>query len=463
MNGDLTCEYEQSLLGALLVDPGAFDRLDAPMRPEHFSSEAHRKIFAAISGEIAAGRPFDVISIAHVLDESGQIQGGGLDYLGEMANTAVPFSAARHAEIVREQAQLRALMAAANDIAECVKSQGMSTTEKMTQAQSLVAAACETAAVGEQPRLAREWATLAIETIQNRIDGVQDATATGFADLDRLLNGGLRAGNLAFVAARPGMGKTSFALQLAQNVAESGHAALFCSQEMGGQEVSMRQYAMLSGVSLEEIVSGRLSDADIDRLTPATARLYELPLFIDEQPALTFPDVARKARKVKREAAKLGKPLGMVVVDYLQLMAGGGENRNTEIEKISRAMKTLAKELGIPVVVLSQLNRELERRPNKRPILSDLRDSGSIEQDADMVLMLYRDETYDPDSPDRGTAEILVRKHRQGKTGDVRLAWRGETASFGNLDFAEFDARKREEAQIIAMQRRAQKMNREKF
>jgi replicative DNA helicase len=294
--------------------------------------------------------------------------------------------------------------------------------------------------------------------MERRVSGQDTALPTGFADLDAMLSGGLNPGNLVFVAARPSMGKTSFALQVAQNAARAGKTALFCSMEMSGIEVSYRQQAVLANVTLPSIVAGNLTEGEYGQVGYAIQQIAAMPLYIDDQGGLTFADVAMKARQVKRRAGGLD----LVVVDYLQLMHAKGDNRNAEIEQISRALKGMAKDLEIPVVVLSQLNRQVENRPNKRPILADLRDSGAIEQDADVVLMLYRDDVYNENSLDANTAEVLIRKHRQGKTGNVQLAWRGETASFGDLDQDSWRRNREQEKELREMARRAEKRTKER-
>lgn len=253
------------------------------------------------------------------------------------------------------------------------------------------------------------------------------------------------------------MGKTSLALQIAKHAAACGVQALVCSQEMPEADITDRLIATSHGIALARLVSGELSREEWSRYSEALVELHELPLYLDEQPAMTLLDVATKARKVLRTAGRLG----LVVIDYLQLMSGTGDNRNAELERISRGLKQLAKEMSVPVLALSQLSRECEKRPNKRPLTSDLRDSGSLEQDADMILCLYRDEVYNPDSPDAGTAEILVRKNRQGRIGEARLAWRGECAAFGNLDAGAWQAerQRRQEQQAQDRHRFAPRRN----
>jgi replicative DNA helicase len=448
-------ESEQSILGGLLLDNSAIDRIPGLLK-KHFYRESHQIIFSAIESLASKNVPIDLVTVNDQLEKTGELEiAGGIGYLAEIANnTPSAANIHRYAEIVRERAQLRALLAANDVIAGLLAEVGASADEKASRAQEALADACDSGGEDRRPRLVAHFAMSALQAIDARMRGEQDAIATGFADLDAALNGGLRPGNLVFVAARPGMGKTALALQIARHIAESGRTALFCSQEMGGADLALRIKSDISGIPLERLISGKdITDGDFDRLAAAVHRLSTLTLYLDEQPALTLPGIAAKARQVRREA----KGLGAIFIDYLQLMSGSGENRNAEIERISRGLKTLAKALGVPVVALSQLNRGVESRPNKKPLLSDLRDSGSIEQDADIVLMLYRDEIYNADSVDIGTAEVLVRKQRQGRVCDVRLAWRGEIVAFRDLDWTSWQARRTEAAEMRAMKQRSQK------
>jgi replicative DNA helicase len=252
---------------------------------------------------------------------------------------------------------------------------------------------------------------------------------TGFSALDAKLSGGFRRGNLVIIAGRPGMGKTALAAGIAFNAASSNVPTLFLSMEMGDTELADRLIAIAGRVPLDDILAGNMSGDAGDRIMAGTARLHELPLLIDEQGGLTFFDIASKARSVKRQHG-----LGLLVIDYIQLASGEGDTRNSQIEGITRGLKALAKELQTPIVALSQLSRNCETRPNKRPMLSDLRESGAIEQDADAVLMRYREDYYHPDSPDAGTAEIIVAKNRQGATGMARLSYIANQTRFETLD-----------------------------
>jgi len=448
-------EVEGGVLGTLLLDGAAFDRITVPLAAEHFAREDHRRIFGAIQALLADGKPADVITVAEHLEAQGLAEAcGGLAYLAELANGM--WSAAgigRYAELLVERAQLRALLAATAEIHDLATAHGLTVAEKLQQAQARMQAVAEGAATGKPtPQRIADAAMRHLQRLDARQAGEIQCLPTGFADLDRLLNGGMRDGQLILVAARPGMGKTSLALQIAGHVAEGGNPALFCSQEMGEGDLMDRIHAARARIHLGNLVAGRLERDEYERLSASLGALRDQPLFLDEQPALTLADVAVKARSVRRTAG-----LRLLVIDYIQLMTGTGDNRNAEIERISRGLKQLAKELSIPVVALSQLSRECEKRPNKRPQASDLRDSGSLEQDADVIAFVYRDEAYNPDSPDKGTAEILLRKNRQGSTGDVRLGWRGEFAAFSNLDMAAWAEQRRQAAEQRALE---QPMNR---
>lgn len=437
----VSVEAEQSVIGALLLDNGAVDRIAVPLTAEHFARDDHRRIWRAIQRLMADGQPADVVTVAAALESTGEAeQCGGLAYLGEIAeSTWSSANVRRYAEILVERAQLRALAAVSDEIAGLVADPSLPLAEKLQAAQGKVMAVAESGAAGRhEPQHIRDALTRHAEVIEARREGRVTATPTGFADLDRLLNGGLRAGQLLILAARPAMGKTSLALQIAHHVAQSGKPALVCSQEMPEADITDRLVAISHGIPLAGLVSGDLSDGAWGRYVGAMTAMHRIPLYLDDQPAMTLLDVATKARKVRRTVGSLG----LVVIDYLQLMTGTGDNRNAELERISRGLKQLAKELAVPVLALSQLSRECEKRPNKRPMTSDLRDSGAIEQDADAILCLYRDEIYNPDSPDAGTAEVLVRKNRQGRIGEARLSWRGECSAFGNLDAYAWESRR---------------------
>lgn len=422
-------DSEQAVLGALL-SPGsnAVDRI-GQLKPGHFFSEAHRVIFGEIVAMAAQAIAIDPVTVAERLDAAGLSEKtGGLAYLGELAmNTPSAANAGRYAQVVVDKALERELVSASDRIQAIAAGVG-STAEKLAAAQSAIMAITE-AAEPKKPKLIRDVLIRAVAIIERRGNGSDNAMPTGFAELDAKLSGGFRRGNLVIIAGRPGMGKTALAAGIAINAASTNVSTLFISMEMGDTELADRLIAVAGRVPLEQILKGNMEDDVGDRILAGTARLHELPLVIDEQGGLTFFDIASKARSVKRQHG-----IGLLILDYLQLASGDGDTRNCQIEGITRGLKALAKELEIPIVCLSQLSRACEARPNKRPMLSDLRESGAIEQDADIVLMCYRDEYYNASSPDVGTAEIIVAKNRQGSTGTARLAYIAPQTRFATLD-----------------------------
>jgi len=419
---------EQTVLGALMLDGDTIDHI-GDLTDCDFYREDHRRIFGSIRTLSAAGKPFDLLSVADALEMAGLAeQTGGLAYLGEMANNVVSFAGLRrHVEIIRDRATQRRILATAAEVQEAVTGFDRTTAEKLDFAQAAFAKLSDGHAEKSAPQDTASVLDRHMERIGRRQDGQETGLSSGFPDLDKRLSGGMRDGQLILIAARPAMGKTAFALQIAAHVATSGTPTLFCSQEMSEADLADRLLALQGRIPMERIISGHLSMDDWERITAATGQLHQSPLFLDEQPALTLQDVRNKARQVRRKAGGLG----LLVVDYLQLMAGNGANRNAEIEEISRGLKQLAQEMRMPVIALSQLNRAVEQRPNKRPMLSDLRDSGAIEQDADVVMSVYRDEIYNPDSPHRGCAEIGVLKVRQGLAGGfVPMTYCGQFVKF---------------------------------
>ena len=421
-------ESEQSIIGALLIDPLAADRLGS-LRPEHCYNESHRIILAEIIRMVAAGKPVDVITVAEELSAHGHDeQTGGLSYLGELAaNSAGSRNIGRYAETVTNKALERQLLGASETIRATVTGVG-TTKEKLTAAQSAVMGITESVA-SRQPKIMREILISAAETLTQRSSGNVRCLSSGFVDLDRQLSGGFRPGNLIVLAGRPAMGKTSLAVNIAYQVARHGSPSLFLSMEMPEQELADRLIAQSGSVFLSAVLAGDMEGDNGDRIMCAVSILENLPLVIDDQGGLTLFDVASKARSVKRKHG-----LGLLVLDYLQLMSGDGDNRNQQIEQITRGLKALAKELDIPIIALSQLSRKCEERTNKRPMNSDLRESGAIEQDADVILFVYRDEEYNPASADKGTAEIIISKNRQGQNGMVRMSYQGCFTRFNDLD-----------------------------
>jgi len=432
-------EAEQSVLGGLLLDNAAYERLTDLLSDDDFYRHDHRLIWQHIARLINLSRPADVITVNESLTSAGKAQEvGGLSYLNALAhNTPSAANIRRYAEIVRERSMLRKLVAVADDIAAtALNPQGKEARQLLDEAESRVFKIAQEGARSSQGF--QEIQPLLAQVVQ-RIDdlyhreGDSDVTGipTGFIDLDRMTSG-LQGGDLVIVAGRPSMGKTSFSMNVAEHVAiEQGLPVAVFSMEMGAVQLAMRMLGSVGLLDQHRMRTGKLLTDDWPRVTHAVQRMQNAQVYIDETPGLTAVDLRARARRLARQCGRLG----MIVIDYIQLMSssGGGENRATEISEISRALKSLAKELDCPVVCLSQLNRSLEQRPNKRPVMSDLRESGAIEQDADVILFIYRDEVYNPDSPDKGTAEIIIGKQRNGPIGTVRLTFQGESTKFLNF------------------------------
>jgi replicative DNA helicase len=432
-------EAEQSVLGGLLLDNEAVDKVGDVLADADFYSEAHRLIYQHIYGLAAEGKPADVVTVSESLASSQKLDYvGGLSYLGALVGNVPTAANIRHyAQIVRDRSILRQLAATAGDIADAAYNPlGRSAKEVLDQAEAKVLHIAEQGSRGAQ-QVVTIGALLGgvvdrIEVLYNR-DDPSDVTGvpTGFSDLDRFTSG-LQPGDLVVVAGRPSMGKTSLALNIGEHVAlAAGLPVVVFSMEMGASQLALRLIGSVGRLDQHKLRTGRLAADDWEKLTAALGRLNEAPILIDETPALNAIEVRSRARRLMKTYGKLG----LVIVDYLQLMQAStsGENRATEISEISRSMKSLAKELRVPVMALSQLNRSLEQRPNKRPVMSDLRESGAIEQDADVILFIYRDEVYNPETPEKGVAEIIIGKQRNGPIGTVRLTFLGEYTRFENF------------------------------
>lgn len=434
-------EAEQSVLGGLLLDNSAWEKIADLVTEGDFYRHDHRLIYRHISKLVEHNRPADVITIAESLENSAKlVDAGGLAYLGALAqNTPSAANIRRYAEIVRERAVLRKLVEVGSGIAEdALNPSGRSMAQLLDEAEAKVFEIAEAGARGKQGFVEiQPLLTQVVERIDMLFqrDNSSDVTGipTGFTDLDEKTSG-LQGGDLIIVAGRPSMGKTAFSLNIAENVAmQTGLPVAVFSMEMGGSQLVTRMIGSIGRLDQHRIRTGRLLDEDWQKLTYAVGKLNDAPIFIDESAALTSLDLRARARRLHRQCGKLG----LIVIDYLQLMSGsgkggGGENRATEISEISRGLKALAKELDVPVVALSQLNRSLEQRPNKRPVMSDLRESGAIEQDADLILFIYRDEVYNSDTQDKGIAEIIIGKQRNGPIGTVRMTFLGEYTRFEN-------------------------------
>jgi len=427
-------EAEQAVLGGLMIDNGTWDQVSDVVIEADFYRQDHRLIFRAIAALAEKSEPYDVVTLSEWLDSYSELNNiGGLSYLGSLAkNTPTAANIKAYAKIVRERSVLRQLIRVSTDIAESAyKPDGRTSAELLDQAESKV---FEIAEQGTRADTGYKSIKDLLVTAVDRIDTLyQSDTAytgipTGFDSFDDMTSG-LQKSDLVIIAGRPSMGKTSFVMNLVENAAikHKQPVAVF-SMEMPGDQLVMRMMASLGRIDSNKIRTGKLEDADWPRLTSAVGILNEAPIFIDDTPGLNPIEIRARARRIMREHG-----LGMIVIDYLQLMQssrGNGENRATEISEISRSLKGLAKELGVPVLALSQLNRSLEQRPNKRPIMSDLRESGAIEQDADLIVFIYRDEVYNEDSPEKGTAEIIISKQRNGPIGMTRLTFLGQYTRF---------------------------------
>ena len=432
-------EAEQSVLGGLLLDNAAWDRIVDILKESDIYREDHRLIFRHIGQLVSAGKPADVITVFESLQSVHKAADiGGVGYLNSLAQN-VPSAAniRRYAELVRDRGILRKLIGIADEISSSAfNTKGKPINELLDEAEAKIFSIAEEGSRGTKGFAdIQSLMTGVVERIDelysregdNEVTGVP----TGFADLDKMTSG-LQEGDLIIVAGRPSMGKTAFALNMAENVAVDSHlpVAIF-SMEMSGTQLATRMIGSIGRLDQSRLRTAKLKDDDWARLTHAVSKLNEAPIHIDETPALNSLELKARARRLHRQYGKLG----LIVVDYLQLMSAirVGENRATEISEVSRSLKALAKELKVPVVALSQLNRSLEQRPNKRPVMSDLRESGAIEQDADVILFIYRDEVYNPDSPDKGKAEIIIGKQRNGPIGMVPLTFMGQYTRFENF------------------------------
>ena len=431
-------EAEQSVLGGLLLDNAAWDRIADFVQEGDFYRYDHRIIFQHIVRLINNSRPADVITVYESLVAVAKgDEVGGLSYLNALAqNTPSAANIRRYAEIVRDRGVLRKLITVADEISgDAFSPQGKEVKEMLDTAESKIFAIAEEGSRGAKGFVAiQPLLTQVVERIDelyNR-DSTSEITGvpTGFVDLDRMTSG-LQPGDLVIVAGRPSMGKTALSLNIGETVAiDSGLPVAVFSMEMGGAQLAMRMLGSVGRLDQHRLRTGKLIDEDWPRLTHAIQKMNDAQLYIDETPALSSIELRARSRRLARQCGKLG----LIIVDYLQLMSANspGENRATEISEISRNLTGLAKELNCPVIALSQLNRSLEQRPNKRPVMSDLRESGAIEQDADVILFIYRDEVYNPDSPDKGTAEIIIGKQRNGPIGAVRVTFLGQYTKFDN-------------------------------
>ncbi len=437
-------EAEQSVLGGLLLENSAWDRIADVLMADDFYRQEHRFIFRAIASLIELSRPADVITVQEELQRREEIdEVGGLPYLIDLVqNTPSAANIRRYAEIVRERSIMRQLAQVGTDIARAAYNpQGREAAQLLDEAENKVFQIAESTSRSQQGFL--EMPDLLSEVVE-RIDALYSrenpdevtGVSTGFTDLDNKTSG-LQPGDLVIVAGRPSMGKTAFSMNIAEHVGvvENLPVAVF-SMEMGGTQLVMRMLGSVGRLDQHVLRTGRLEDDHWSSLNEAVMKLSNAPVFIDETPGLTALELRARARRLAR---RFDGKLGLIVIDYLQLMSGSGrgDNRSSELGEISRSLKALAKELQVPVIALSQLSRSVEQRTDKRPMMSDLRESGAIEQDADIIIFMYRDEYYNADSPYKGYAEAIIGKHRNGPTGKVILTFLGQFAKFDNAALPE--------------------------
>ena len=441
-------EAEQSILGGLLIDNKAIDRIAGQVSASDFYRNDHQIIFSHISKLIDHNQPADIVTVAESLEQNSELtKVGGVAYLGLITeNTPTASNISGYAKIVRERSIMRNLVEVGSDIVESAFSpQGKDAQQLLDESESKI---FQIADAGTSEKLGfvdiKELLPKAAQRIDDlyQLDDPNGVTGvpTGYADLDQK-TAGLQPGDLIIIAGRPSMGKTSLALNIAEHVGmEAGLPVAIFSMEMGAAQLTMRLLGSVGKLDQHKMRIGQLEDEDWPKLTNALGVLNEAPIFIDEGSALNSYEVRARARRLHRQQGKLG----LIVIDYIQLMSSAndqsGENRATEVSEISRSLKALAKELNVPVVALSQLNRSVESRPDKRPMMSDLRESGAIEQDADVIMFIYRDEVYNPETAEKGVAEILLSKQRNGPTGVAKLTFLGQYTRFENYANPGYDS-----------------------
>ncbi len=441
-------EAEQSILGGLLIDNKAIDRIAGQVSASDFYRNDHRIIFTHISKLIDNNDPADIVTVAESLEQNAELtKVGGVAYLGLVAeNTPTASNISGYAKIVRERSIMRNLVEVGSGIVESAFSpQGKDAQQLLDESESKI---FQIADAGTSEKLGfidiKELLPKAAQRIDDlyQLDDPNGVTGvpSGYSDLDQK-TAGLQPGDLIIIAGRPSMGKTSLALNIAEHVGmEAGLPVAIFSMEMGAAQLTMRLLGSVGKLDQHKMRIGQLEDEDWPKLTNALGVLNEAPIFIDEGSALNSYEVRARARRLHRQQGKLG----LIVIDYIQLMSSANEqsteNRATEVSEISRSLKALAKELNVPVVALSQLNRSVESRPDKRPMMSDLRESGAIEQDADVIMFIYRDEVYNPETAEKGVAEILLSKQRNGPTGIVKLTFLGQYTRFENYANPGYDS-----------------------
>lgn len=435
-------ESEQSVLGGLLLENAAWERIADIVNAEDFYRHEHRLIFRTISALLNQNRPADIITVQEALERHNELEAaGGFNYLINLAqNTPSAANIRRYAEIVRERSVMRQLAEVGTEIARSAYNpQGRDADQLLDEAENKVFQIAESTQKAKQGFLSMpdvlDEVVAKIDMLYSR-DNPDEVTgiSTGFLDLDKKTSG-LQPGDLIIVAGRPSMGKTAFSINIAEHVAvESQLPVAVFSMEMGAAQLVMRILSSVGRVDQQVLKTGNLKDEHWLSFNEAVVKLTNAPMFIDETPGLTALELRARARRLARQ---FGGKLGLIVIDYLQLMSGSGrsDNRASELGEISRSLKALAKELQVPVIALSQLSRTVEQRTDKRPMMSDLRESGAIEQDADLIMFMYRDEYYNAESPMKGLAECIIGKHRNGPTGKVFLTWMGQFTKFDNAAY----------------------------
>lgn len=427
-------EAEQSVIGAILLDNRAFDVIGATLRAEHFYRDDHRVIYDQIVKLLMAGAAADMVTVFAALQHAGKDErAGGLAYLNAIAsNTPGASNVKRYAEIVIDRFKRRELIAIAGDIRDMVLQPDGSDASTILNRAAERLEGLATTRQGKGPVLLADAMVGVLERLQDQYNGnAPAATSTGFKDLDAKLGGGVRGSQLIVLAGRPSMGKTALAMAIGDHVAIDKPVVAF-SMEMPGEQLHQRSISRNGSIPIGRMLDGsKFTDEDWPKLTHAVQKIQGHSLYVDDEAALPLSEIRARCRKLRREVGALG----LIIVDYLGLMGDDGrqDNRSAAIGANSRGLKALAKEMDAPVIALSQLSRKCEERPNKRPLCSDLRDSGEIEQDADVILFVYRDEVYNPDTQDKGIAEIIIGKHRNGEIGRVAMAYDGNYTRFSDL------------------------------
>ena len=430
-------DAEQSVLGGLLLDNRAWESVSEVLEDTDFYSHKHRNIYRAIKSLVDQEQPVDVVTVSEELEELGTLSEiGGIAYLGELADmTPSTANSGAYGVIVKERSQQRRLIEAASEITlQAYEPEGKNSLDILSDAEQKIAQIAEGNRKEGGPVIVGPLLKSTLDQLDelfNKPEGLSGITS-GFTEIDNRTSGFQKA-DMVVVAGRPSMGKTTYAMNLVENaLIATKRPCIVFSMEMPSESIVMRMLSSIGKIDQTRIRSGKLIEDDWPKLSSAVNILKDLPLYIDDTPALTPQDMRARCRKVYREN---DNDIGLVMVDYMQLMqvTGASEGRSQEISEISRSMKAIAKEFSCPIIALSQLNRSLEQRPNKRPVMSDLRESGAIEQDADIIAFIYRDEVYNEDTPDKGIAEIITGKHRNGPIGTDRLAFVGKYTRFENL------------------------------